>query len=69
MNAGALEGLDRWDHMAHVDICLSVCGCVGFGVFRPSLGALGGAQLEKRGKDGMETHMRKRKGRWRLEED
>lgn len=64
MNAGALEGLDRWDHMAHVDICLSVS----FGVFHPSLGALGGAQLEKRAKDGMETHMRKRKGRWRLEE-
>jgi hypothetical protein len=66
MNAGALEGSDRRDHIAHVDCCPSVCGCVGF-VFRPSLGALGGAQLEKRAKDGMKTQMRKWKGRWRRE--
>lgn len=68
MIARALEGsVERRTHIAHVNFCLSVCGCIFFVNVR-TRGKRSAAPLEKLAKDGMNSQIKMRKGYWEREE-
>lgn len=64
------RSVERRNHIAHVNFCLSICVCIDCGFFSHKSANVGTrakrstAQLENRVKDGMKGQIKTKKGYW-----